>query len=230
MKTQDDQKELFDVVDKNDNVIRQATRGEVHNNKYLIHRSIGVAVFNKKGELFLQQRSASKDTDPLFWTISCSGHVSSSFTRRQNFLARKITKLPVSIFILNLFQGLLDLIKSACLDQASRMRSTKILSCSQNLSIYYKTALRELKEELGLDLTIEPVCKYLCRAPNETEMMMLFKAESEGPFTLHKEEIIQGKFFTRKELLKAIRQKIIELSFMGKVALKMLGWIEGKII
>ena len=77
MKSTDNSDELFDVVNDKDEVIGQATRGEVHKNKKLIHRSIGVAVFNSKGELFLQKRSATKDTDPLLWTISCSGHVRS---------------------------------------------------------------------------------------------------------------------------------------------------------
>ena len=75
MKTTDNLDELFDVVDEKDNVIGKATRGEVHENPRLIHRSVGVAVFNSKGELFLQKRTATKDTDPLLWTISCSGHV-----------------------------------------------------------------------------------------------------------------------------------------------------------
>lgn len=73
--TTDNQQELFDIVDKNDRVVGQARRWQVHHNKNLIHRSVGICVFNPQGELFMQKRSASKDTDPLTWTISCSGHV-----------------------------------------------------------------------------------------------------------------------------------------------------------
>ena len=75
MEITDNLKELFDIVDENDKVVGRATRGQVHGNPKLIHRSVGVAVFNSKGELFLQKRTATKDTDPLLWTISCSGHV-----------------------------------------------------------------------------------------------------------------------------------------------------------
>lgn len=78
--TTDNQQEIFDVVDKDDHVVGKATRRQVHQNRNLIHRSIGVCVFNSSGELFLQKRSASKDTDPLKWTISCSGHVASEDT------------------------------------------------------------------------------------------------------------------------------------------------------
>lgn len=80
MKTTDNQNELFDVVDVNDKVVGQTTRLRANSNKDLIHRSIYVAVFNRKGGLYMQQRSESKDTDPLAWTISCSGHVISGDT------------------------------------------------------------------------------------------------------------------------------------------------------
>lgn len=179
----DNQNEIFDIVNEKDEVIGQAARGEVHKNKNLIHRSVGVIVFDKKGRVFLQQRSATKDTDPLKWTISASGHVLSGDS-------------------------------------------------------YEETALRELKEELGLNLYkgtpcyarsplekafIESVCKYICREPNETEMQMLFKGYSDGPFKLHLEEIIQGKFFTQDELERLYREGKLDLSFSAKVSLGKVG-------
>lgn len=185
MNTTDPQNEIFDVVDEDDNVIGKTTRSEANKNKNLIHRSIGVAVFNKKGEMFLQQRSATKDTDPGKWTISCSGHVNSGDS-------------------------------------------------------YENTAKREMEEELGLVLykgtpcsttrgplekPLEKVEKYICRTHNETEMTMLFTAVSEGPFTLHPQEIAQGKFFTRKELKEQVENGEVKLSFMGRVALQKLGWL-----
>ncbi len=66
--------ELFDVVDEQDNVLRQETRAEVHRQR-LRHRAVHVLVFNPAGEVYLQRRSAQKDTYPLRWTTSCSGHV-----------------------------------------------------------------------------------------------------------------------------------------------------------
>jgi len=66
--------ELFDVVDEQDRVVRQEARAEVHRLR-LLHRAVHILVFNARGEVYLQRRSAKKDTYPNRWTTSCVGHV-----------------------------------------------------------------------------------------------------------------------------------------------------------
>lgn len=66
--------EIFDVVDESDRVIGQALRAEVHARK-LRHRAIHVFVFNNQGELFIQKRSANKDSFPGCYDSSASGHL-----------------------------------------------------------------------------------------------------------------------------------------------------------
>lgn len=66
--------EIFDVVDAHDQVTGTATRAEVHGQK-LIHRAVHVFVFNKRGDLLLQKRSALKDMCPGLWDSSVSGHL-----------------------------------------------------------------------------------------------------------------------------------------------------------
>ena len=66
--------EIFDVVNERDEVIGQKTRGEVHAEK-LLHRAVHVFVFNKRGDLLLQQRSLFKDAHPGVWDSSVSGHL-----------------------------------------------------------------------------------------------------------------------------------------------------------
>ncbi|MGD7654445.1 MAG: 16S rRNA (adenine(1518)-N(6)/adenine(1519)-N(6))-dimethyltransferase RsmA [Verrucomicrobiales bacterium] len=68
--------EIFDIVDENDNVTGQATRKQVHAER-LIHRAVHVFVFNKRGDLLLQQRSMLKDVHPGDWDSSVSGHLDS---------------------------------------------------------------------------------------------------------------------------------------------------------
>jgi 16S rRNA (adenine1518-N6/adenine1519-N6)-dimethyltransferase len=66
--------EIFDVVDENDQVVDHASRGEVHA-KNLRHRATHVFIFNARGEIFLQRRSAWKDQAPGCWGSSAAGHV-----------------------------------------------------------------------------------------------------------------------------------------------------------
>lgn len=66
--------EIFDVVDENDEVVRQATRKEVHS-QGLIHRAVHIFVINRRGELLLQKRSRFKDAHPGVWDSSAAGHL-----------------------------------------------------------------------------------------------------------------------------------------------------------
>ena len=69
-----DLNELFDVVDEHDRVIGQARRHEVHA-RGLCHRAVHVFIVNRSGEIFLHQRSLTKDSFPGRWNSSCAGHV-----------------------------------------------------------------------------------------------------------------------------------------------------------
>jgi 16S rRNA (adenine1518-N6/adenine1519-N6)-dimethyltransferase len=66
--------EILDVVDAHDRVIGRATRAEVHARR-LRHRAVHVLLFNPRGELYLQQRAATKDSFPLCHDSSASGHL-----------------------------------------------------------------------------------------------------------------------------------------------------------
>jgi isopentenyl-diphosphate Delta-isomerase len=66
--------EWFDVVNERDEVIRRATRREVHTTG-LWHRAVHILVFDPTGGVFLQKRSMLKDLSPGLWDSSCSGHL-----------------------------------------------------------------------------------------------------------------------------------------------------------
>lgn len=66
--------EWFDVVNEADEVVRQATRRDVHANGWW-HRAVHVLVFDRSGCVFLQKRSHLKDLCPGKWDSSCSGHL-----------------------------------------------------------------------------------------------------------------------------------------------------------
>ena len=72
--------EIFDIVDKDGNVIGQASRGECHGNPDLLHRTAHVLVFNSKKDIWLQKRAETKDIQPGKWDTSVGGHLDSGET------------------------------------------------------------------------------------------------------------------------------------------------------
>ncbi|SPD76004.1 Mutator MutT protein [uncultured Desulfobacterium sp.] len=69
---------------------------------------------------------------------------------------------------------------------------------------YEQTIRREIIEEIGIDLKVEYLEKYLLRHINESEFSAVFRAYSDGPFKLNKKEIEKGGFFR----LDVIRKKM----------------------
>lgn len=61
------------LVNENDQQIGLMEKIEAHE-KAALHRAFSVFIFNKKGELMLQQRAASKYHSPLLWTNTCCSH------------------------------------------------------------------------------------------------------------------------------------------------------------
>lgn len=136
--------EMFDVVDESNRVIAQAPRGEVHA-KGLRHRAVHVFVFNKHGELWLQQRSHLKDVHPLAWDSSAAGHLDSG----ENYAA---------------------------------------------------AAVRELKEELGIEAGTEHVADIPATERTGWEFVELHRAQHNGPMHFAPDEIACGGFFRPEQI------------------------------
>lgn len=66
--------ELVDVVDENDVVVEQATRGEMRR-RVLRHRAVFAAVVSSDGKLLIHRRSEAKDIWPGWWDIAIGGVV-----------------------------------------------------------------------------------------------------------------------------------------------------------
>lgn len=68
------QEEYVVLVNEQNEPVGQALKSEVHTDHTPLHRAFSTFLFNKKGELLLQQRSHKKKTWPLIWSNSCCGH------------------------------------------------------------------------------------------------------------------------------------------------------------
>lgn len=75
MPTTDPQSELLTQVDENNAVIGGVPRGKAHETKAIYYRTIFVLVKNRRDEILVQKRSATKDLHPNCWDLSVGGHV-----------------------------------------------------------------------------------------------------------------------------------------------------------
>src|SRR5262252_1833083 len=66
--------ELLILVDEADGEIGYMDRARCHAGRGMLHRAFSLLIFNADGELLLQQRAASKQLWPLFWSNSCCSH------------------------------------------------------------------------------------------------------------------------------------------------------------
>lgn len=96
-KITDKQNELFNVVNKNDKVIGQATRKECHRNPALIHRVVFLLIFNNKNQVLLQKRSPTKDLYANYWTGSVSGHVPIGKSYKETLLLETQEELGIRL-------------------------------------------------------------------------------------------------------------------------------------
>ena len=67
--------ELLDLVDDKDEIVGEVWKSKANSDPKLIHREAAIAVFNKEGEVLLQQRALTKRNDPGVWKTTAAGHV-----------------------------------------------------------------------------------------------------------------------------------------------------------
>ena len=69
-------KEYFDILDENGNKTgKTKLRSEVHRDGDW-HKAVHIWIINDKGDILLQRRCATKDSDPNMLDISSAGHLS----------------------------------------------------------------------------------------------------------------------------------------------------------
>lgn len=76
----DNQEEILDIVNENDEIIGQLPKEIIHSGIRVLHREIGVLVYNDQNEILIQQRNFKKKFFPGSWTTTAVGHVPSGKT------------------------------------------------------------------------------------------------------------------------------------------------------
>ena len=74
------QEEYFDILDEFGNKTGKIkSRSEVHRNGNF-HKAVHIWIINDLGEILLQRRCLTKDSDPNMLDISCAGHLTAGDT------------------------------------------------------------------------------------------------------------------------------------------------------
>ena len=96
---QDNQQEIFPIVDEEGRVIGSATRGECHSGSKLLHPVVHLHVFNSRGEVYLQKRPEWKDIQPGKWDTSVGGHIDYGETPEQALVREVREELGITDFV-----------------------------------------------------------------------------------------------------------------------------------
>ena len=62
------------LVDDADREVGHLDKAQCHAGAGILHRAFSLLIFNRNGELLLQQRAPSKRLWPLYWSNSCCSH------------------------------------------------------------------------------------------------------------------------------------------------------------
>jgi isopentenyl-diphosphate delta-isomerase len=66
--------EALILVDESDREVGHLSKDRCHDGRGVLHRAFSLLIFNRDGELLLQQRASSKRLWPLYWSNSCCSH------------------------------------------------------------------------------------------------------------------------------------------------------------
>lgn len=90
---------------------------------------------------------------------------------------------------------------------------------------YEEAIKREMKEELGVDLPVTLVKKFIHPYPYETEMETLYTAKSNGPFSANPSEIDGLEFVSKSDLPRKLLAKEIQLTSLAERSLQLVGFL-----
>lgn len=92
------------LVDEADREVGHASRSRCHEGGGLLHRAFSLFIFNDRGELLVQQRSARKRLWPLYWSNSCCSHPRRAETMEEAIHRRLSEELGINCLLHFLFK------------------------------------------------------------------------------------------------------------------------------
>ena len=159
--------------------------------------------------------------DEIFDVVDENDEVIGEATRLQVHSNPKLIHRVVHIWIVNGKGEILIQQRSLNKDKAPGQWD---ISCGGHIRKGHDpeiTAERELEEELGVKTNCKLIKKYVQGHADQTEMINLYYAVHNGPFTFNDGEVEQVKFFSKNEALEFIKTNP-SASFFSKQQIPMV--------
>ena len=150
--------------------------------------------------------------DEVFDIVDAHDNVIGQRTRQECNTNPELIHRSIYILVYNDQKEILWQKRSLTKDVAPGLWVTSVSGHVDAGETYEETAHREIKEELGVQLPLEYLGKYLFQYTNETEFSAIFKAQSNGPFHFNREEISTISFLTVAQLLKKETNKDLKIT------------------
>lgn len=157
--------------------------------------------------------SVAQNLDELFDVVDEQDRVTGQLTRREVH-ARKLRHRAVHLLVVNRAGRVFLQQRSMAKDLFPGVWDSSAAGHVGAGEDYDGTALRELEEELGCRPERAPVRLFKIEAREETgqEFLWVYRVEAEGPFTLQKDEIEHGDWFTVAEIDRWLAERPQELA------------------
>lgn len=170
----------------------------------------------------LNYQNVSDNLNELFIVVDRNDKITDYYPRRECHQNKNLIHRSFVVIIFNHKKEVLLQKRSQTKDMYPGYFTS---SCGGHVlkgETYEEAAHRELKEELGIDLSITFVTKKIVEKTEESEMAAMFKGFSNGPFKIAKDEIDNIQFFTTSVIRKKISNHGLLLTPTTKVALREL--------
>src|SRR5262245_23848399 len=147
-------------------------------------------------------------SEEIFDVVNEHDEVIGRETRREVH-RRKLRHRAVHIFVFNQRGDVFLQKRSMSKDSSPGLwdsSSSGHLDCGEE---YDACAMRELREEIGLNVSVCPHRLFKIEACAQTgqEFVWLYQCENDGPFTLHPEEIERGDWFAPQQISNWIKER-----------------------
>lgn len=176
--------EYFDILDQNGKITgEKKLRSDVHRDGDW-HKAIHIWIINQNGEILLQRRCATKDSNPNMLDISCAGHLSSGDNSLDGALRELKEELNIDI-------QRSELVYIKTLKRSSRYTTTFINNEFDDLYILRTTLkiddMKFQKEEIS-EIFYVPYHKFKEMVKNKQPDLLMHTEEFEILFNMFDKE------------------------------------------